>query len=288
MADSINKFQRDLGQTENTFKFEPKKDEPKKNVAREEQVRRDTDVVKAPNADIHQIDYNIKWFLDNVIKPTVDDGGKQIIVPTMYASPEKWSSIQGKGFMRDDKGKIMTPVIAYSRTNIDSRSDMPKLDVFDDEENRIRFSTKYTSQNKYDKFSVLMDQIPQEEYYSVPVPEYITVNYDFIVWTDYVAQLNKIIENILVYQGTAWGDTYKYLTSANSFNFETTNASGEDRISKSTFTLKVLAYVLPNNLSDRPNIQKHHTKAKIVIGEGTYDPNNPFNNTKKSSEPNLF
>jgi hypothetical protein len=292
MAEQVNKFQRDLGQTENTFKFQPELDQPKaqKNIVRAEQTRRDNDVVKGPNADLYQIDYNIKWYLENVIKPTVSDAGRFVDVPVMYASPEKWSSIQRQGFMRDDKGKIMTPVIAFSRTSLDSRADMPKNKVFHEEENRIRFSTKYTKQNKYDKFSVLYGQIPQEEYYTVHVPDYINVNYDFIIWCDYIEQLNKVVEKIVYYQGMAWGDTYKYMTKVDAHSFETANNQGEDRISRATFSLKAQAYIINNELSDRPAVEKHHSRTKVVLGEGTYDPNNPtqpVDNRRKSTDPNL-
>jgi len=291
--EQLNKFQRDLQQQENSFRFEPEKDQPKtqpqtqKNVNRSDQTRRDTDVVKGPNADLYQIDYNIKWYLENVIKPTVSEAGRFVDVPVMYAAPEKWSSIQRQGFMRDDKGKIMTPIIAFSRTNIDSRTDIPKLKVFHEEENRIRFSTKYSKQNKYDKFSLLHGQIPQEEYYTVSVPDYINVNYDFIIWCDYLEQLNKIVEKIVYYQGQAWGDTYKYMTKVDSHTFETTNNTGEDRIARATFSLKAQAYIINNDITDRPNIEKHHSRTKVVIGEGTYDPNNPVDNRRNNTDPNF-
>ena len=167
---------------------------------------------------------------------------------------------------------------------------MPKLDVFSEEENRIRFSTKYSKSNKYDKFSILYNQIPQEEYYTSVVPDYINVTYDVIVWCDYIEQLNKVIEKIVLYQGLAWGDTYKYYTKAENYSFETVNTTGEDRLSKCTISLRSQAYLIPNDLSDRPNIEKHHTRTKVVIGEGTYDPNDPNNqidSKRKSSNPNF-
>ena len=37
----------------------------------------------------------------------------------MYASPERWKSIQQDGFMRDKKDQTITPVIVYKRTSVE-------------------------------------------------------------------------------------------------------------------------------------------------------------------------
>ena len=184
----------------------------------------------------------------------------------------------------------MTPIIVYSRTSVDPRTDIPKLKAFHEEDNRIRLDKKYTKQNKYDSFSILTNQIPQTEYYTIPVPDYVTANYDMIIWCDYITQLNTVVEGLIHWQGHAWGDTYKYITKIDSYNFETGNATGEDRVSKCTLSLKTFAYILPKDLSDRPTMEKLHTKTKLIIGEGTYDPNNdkhPIDNRNINSNPNL-
>ena len=47
----------------------------------------------------------------------------------MYANGEKWAQVQARGFMRDRKGKIMTPIISIRRGSITERDSLKKLDV---------------------------------------------------------------------------------------------------------------------------------------------------------------
>ena len=69
--------------------------------------------------------------LSSVIKPSVEDNGENVKVPLMYASPERWKSIQQDGFMRDKKDQIITPVIVYKRTSVEKDDSLPqdKLDA---------------------------------------------------------------------------------------------------------------------------------------------------------------
>jgi len=263
--EQVNKFQRDLAKEDNTFKFEPEKPL----VNRVEQVRRDNDSVGTHDINIYKIDNSIKWFIDNVIKPKVENNGQLLSVPVMYASPEKWASIQRQGFIRDDNGKILAPLISYSRTSVTKRADLVKNSVSSGNGNEIVMKSKYNSQNTYDKFSILHNQVPQEEYFTINVPDYVDVSYDFTIWADYTSQLNHIIEQILYFTGQAWGDTYKFTTNTDSFSFTTTNTSGEDRLVQATTTLVSKAYLLPEDAAGESNMKKQISVSKIVVDERT-------------------
>ena len=55
---------------------------------RANQVRRDDDVVRTPKRTVYDIDYAIKWFLDNEIQPQVEANGELIQVPVIFAAGE--------------------------------------------------------------------------------------------------------------------------------------------------------------------------------------------------------
>ena len=78
--------------------------------------RTDEDVVN-PEVTLMDMDGAILSYFDQVIKPSVEDNGENVKVPIMYASPERWKSIQRDGFMKDKKRQIITPVIVYRRTS---------------------------------------------------------------------------------------------------------------------------------------------------------------------------
>ena len=72
---------------------------------------RSTDTIKNPAVTLMDIDSAIVFYFENVIKPSVEDNSENVKVPIMYASPERWKSIQRDGFMRDKKRQTITPVI---------------------------------------------------------------------------------------------------------------------------------------------------------------------------------
>ena len=263
-----------LNKTKSTFSKDPK-------INRATQIRRDEDKVRTPKVTLYDIDYAIKWFITNTIKPTVLDNQETIPVPVMYASPEKWKSIEAQGFLRDNKGKILAPIIAYRRSGFEQRPELKKNKVLEDKSNQIVLKTKFTQKNRYDKFSILTNQKPVEEFYYINIPEYITVTYDVIVWCDYTQQVNEIAEAFKYWEGKAWGDTYKFITTTDSFTFENTNSTGDDKVTKATFTLKTQAHLVPKDTGKDINLQKSFSVGKIVFQEKVVDdinniPDNDF------------
>jgi len=85
---------------------------------RAEQIRRDNDVVKTPAVTIFDCDNAILSYLQEIVKPTLIENSKIIDVPILFASGEKWAQVQSRGFMRDEKGKLMTPLISIRRSSV--------------------------------------------------------------------------------------------------------------------------------------------------------------------------
>lgn len=269
----VNKYQRDLKRTQSTFSDDPV-------INRANQIRRDDDNIKTPAVDLDRIDTALKWFVENRINPKVNESGTEISVPIMYANPETWTSIQRQGFIRDRKGKLLIPLIAFRRTSMTPRADIPRMKLIDDTSNKILFRKKYSNQNRYDNFSTLQLQWPQVEYYSMDIPDYVNVEYEMIIWCEYTLQLNHLVEQIIHWQGTAWGETYKFMTTGESYSFETVNPAGEDRIVKANISLKMQAHLSPIDSGQKSNLQKHFSAAKLILGSETVvDINNLPNKT---------
>ena len=79
---------------------------------RANETRRDNDIIKTPKCTIEDVDFAILSYIRDILKLQVIENGQAIDVPIMYANGEKWAQVQAKGYMRDRKGKIMTPVIS--------------------------------------------------------------------------------------------------------------------------------------------------------------------------------
>ena len=145
------------------------------------------------------------------------------------------------------------------------------------------FQKQYTDKNRYDKFSVQQGLIKQKELYSVAVPDYVTLNYECIIFTAYIEQMNKIIEKVNSADGSYWGEPGKLKFQANIESFEdSTEMSDGERFIKTTFSLQLYGYLVPEAFNDKVNTQKYITPKKIdIIDETDMSVSSLFNpNTK--------
>ena len=252
--------------------------DPKLNKAR--QIRRDKDNVKNVSVGIYDVDSAFKTFLEKDVKPTVEDDGRYFPVPVMYASPEKWASAQRDGFMKDDNGMILTPVIVFKRDNLSINTELSKLKVAQNEDAHQFFERKYTNVNKYDQFSILTGENPKREFMSVERPDYVDLQYEVIVWCDYMEQVNKVVEQIVFFQGRSFGERYKFVIKGDSYSFETIAEMGQDRITKATISLIAKAYIVPEFVGLNNN-----TKRTISVGKAVFTEDKSLSglkNVKKS------
>ena len=190
---------------------------------RAKQLKRD-DNIKDISVSLMDMDSAIMYYFENVIKPSVIENGETVKVPTMYASPERWFAVQNSGFMRDSKRQIILPAIAFRRTGME-KDDTMAVDKMDPEEPKLhwQFERKYTQLNRYDNFSVQQGLLPQREFYNVAVPDYMVLSYDFMIWTHYIEQMNKLVERINWSAGSYWGEPNKmrFRTNIESFTDST-------------------------------------------------------------------
>jgi|TARA_R100000030_G_scaffold67415_1_gene51429 hypothetical protein len=252
--------------------------DPKLNKAK--QIRRDKDNVKNVSVGIYDVDSAFKNFLEKDVRPTVEDDGRFFPVPVMYASPEKWASAQRDGFMKDENGMILTPVIVFKRDNLSINTELSKLKVAQNEDAHQAFERKYTKVNRYDQFSILTGEVPKKEFLSVERPDYVDLQYEVIVWCDYMEQVNKVVEQIVFFQGRSFGERYKFVIKGDSYSFETIAEMGQDRITKATISLVAKAYIVPEYVGLNNNTKRRISKGKVVFTE---DPTLSGNKKAKKS-----
>ena len=68
---------------------------------------------------------------------------------------------------------------------------------------------------------------------------YLYLKYSFIIWTDYVAQNNKIVEAINYSSDSYWGDPekFKFMARIDTFANNVEVSQGTNRMVKTTFGL---------------------------------------------------
>jgi hypothetical protein len=193
----------------------------------------------------------IKYYFENTIKPSVIQNGERVMVPIMYGSPERWKTVQSDGALRDKDGKLLTPLIMYKRDTLEkNRSLGNKLDG-----NKVHhyqlFEQKFNSRNQYDKFSLITNRQPSKEVYMSVIPDYVTLTYSCIIFTDYVEQINPIIEAINFSSDSYWGDfsRFKFRARIDSFSSTTEVTTADGRAVKSTFNIVLNGYIIPDTIN---------------------------------------
>jgi len=230
------------------------------------------DNTKPFSIGIQDIDESIMFYFKNIIKPFVIQNGQRIEVPIIYSSPEKWKSFQKDGFYRDQKGKIMYPLIVFKRESIEKdRTIGNKLDANQPVNYGISYK-QYTQNNAYDNFAVLNNRKPEKTYYATVIPDYLTIRYSCSIFTYYVEQLNKIVEAIQYASDSYWGDPerFKFIARIDTFNTAVELQDNDERIVRCNFDIQLKGHIIPDvPQKDLTAIKKFRNKSKIIINTET-------------------
>ena len=212
---------------------------------------------------LFDIDYAMMTYLEDTALPKLDYNGNSVSIPVIYGNSERWKGARRQGVYRDNKGKIQLPLMMIRRTSIAKDDTMPMLN------RHVSYPTitKYSKNNRYDRFTALGGNTqPKYELFNIVMPEYVEVNYECMVWTDYTEQLNSVIEQ-LNFASTYWGDKdkFKFRTQVSDYNVINEVGEGTQRINRVEFTLNVKAYLLPEKFDGELTTKKSISTRKVVI-----------------------
>jgi hypothetical protein len=225
--------------------------------------RRDDDNLKNFSVTLLDVDQVVFDHLSKRIAPQVtENGGQAVKVPIIYGSPERWKSIRQDGFLRDKKGKIQIPLMMYKRNSVSRNDSFVTLNRY----LQHPFLKKYSVKNQYDRFTLINDMFPVEEIYNVTLPDHVVVSYDCMVWTEYVEQNNSIVEAVNFSEDDYWGDKrrYKFRAKIENYTHALELPADGDRMVRSSFTINIYAYLLPEMSDNKATTQKALTIRKVV------------------------
>ncbi len=247
------------------------------NINRGRITSRKDDNVKDISIGLQDHDEAIMYYFNKIIKPSVIVNGNRTPVPIIYGAPERWKSVQKDGYFRDKEGKLQVPLIMFKRDSVEKRRDLGNKIDGNNPQLYYTFQEKYTKRNQYDNFSVLQNRMPQRELHAVVVPDFIKLSYTCIIWCDYIAQMNKLVEMINYSSDSYWGDPEKFKFNARIDTYSNTTeiSQGDNRIVKTNFGLTLQGYLVPDSinkeLTKKP--QKFFSKSTVVFnGELSVSP----------------
>jgi hypothetical protein len=232
------------------------------------------DRVKDVSIGIIDIDTAIIKYIEEKIKPSAIQDGNRIQVPVMYGFPERWATIQEKGYLREYSGRMMAPVIVIKRDSLEANRGLgTKIDA-NNPQNLHVFEIGYTKKNQYDNFTLLTNRTPIKEFRLVVTPEYVTLKYSAVIFTNHLEQNNKIIEALQYAANTYWGEEGRFQFRANigSFATSTEYSVGQDRTTRTNFDITLNGYIIPDTVNrDISYPKKFLSKAQLVFNLETDD-----------------
>jgi len=237
----------------------------KKDTNRANQIPIEPQYIKGVN--LIDIDTTIADYMSNTIIPTVEENGNVVNVPLIYGNAERWKNARKDGFLRDGRGKVQIPLIMFKRNSIERDSSIQHFK----EALSIPSYQKYSAKNRYEKFSLQVGAKPVYEVYNVRVPSYVTVTYEVMIWTSFTEHMNKIVEAFQYATDRYWGkeDGFRFRVRVDSFDTQQEVGEGTERIIRTTFTMVVNAYLLPETFDKIPTVEKVFSKKRVIFSTET-------------------
>lgn len=237
---------------------------------RAEQIRRDDDVIRTAKRTVYDIDYAIKWYIENEIQPQITDNKQPLSVPVIFSSGEKWDNVRRLGYLRDEKGMLQSPVIMLKRNSVTERDNVKGNDVNRPVAgNSFSYRAKYNARNRYEDqlFPIPKnDPQPSQTVYVVDIPRYVTIEYEMLLWCDFTTQLNDLVDQLITYNRFAWGNEGNtFSTTMGTVSFETINTIGEDRLVRATIPLTVTATLLAEQETRTSTLRKAYSVKKVTF-----------------------
>ena len=217
---------------------------------------------------LYDVDLAIAEHMIDTVLPTVEIFQEKQKIPVVYGNPERWKSAQKDGYLRDKKGILQIPLVMFKRNSIE------RDDNLSNTMNRhVSYPSvsMYSKKHRYDKFSAMTGTQKPVELYDIIIPDYVSITYEVLIWTDFTEHMNKIVEAFQYATDEYWGDKggFKFRTKIDSFDNTVEISEGSQRIVRTNFTMVVSAYLLPEQFNNQSTHKKSISPKKVVWGTET-------------------
>lgn len=263
----VEPYSKEYGNPNEVFSQNAKAGTPEINRARQVSLKDDKD--RNFHIGIKDIDEALMYYFNNVLKLSVVQNNTRIPIPIIYGNPEVWKSIQADGYYRDGYYKLMAPLLVFKRKSITQNRNLGhKLDG-NVSRNLQLFEKGYTRRNVYTRLDVFQQRAEEKEYIVSVTPDYVTIEYECVVFTHFVEQMDKVLEALNFASRSYWGDTnkFQFYSDIESFDDSITYEVGEDRAIRCNFTIKLNGYLIPDSINkELAALNRVYSVSKVVFG----------------------
>ena len=241
---------------------------------------RETSIVPGNNSSdnyaitLKDVDTAVLNHIKNIMKPRVREANETFKIPVYYGNEERWKAVRKRGVLRDKNNSLILPLIMLRRTEI-ARNDLSGQSFPHDIRRKhvdVVRSSRWSKDNQYDRFSVQQGVQPVYDVITTGMPNYSDVNYEFVLWTNFIEQMNPLVESFVDQSHTYWGDgtDNKFLCTIDNISDASEMNQDGERFIKSTFSVTTKAYLLPEYLNSVitnkvSNMKKFTTTSRITF-----------------------
>ena len=239
---------------------------PLRNANRGNQIKSERGDIKQ-SITLYDVDYAIMTYLQDVVLPDLDENGKAVKVPVVYGNSERWEGARKNGVYRDQKGRIQLPILMMKRGSVEKNTAMAMLN------RHVSYPAiqRWSKENRYDRFSLLGNTSPVYKVYNITMPDYVTITYECMAWTNYMEHLNVIVEALTWASDEYWGDKtkYKFITTTDNYTIVNEVSEGGERVNRVEFNLNVNAYLLPEKFDGENTTKAGYSIGRVVFSTET-------------------
>ena len=236
---------------------------------------------------LYDVDLAVLEHMQDTVLPTVEVFQEKQKIPVVYGNPERWKAVQKDGYLRDKDGSIQLPLVMFKRNSV-ARDDTMQSTM----NRNVAYPgvSRYSAKHKYDRFSAITQSEKPLQFYDIVIPDYVTISYEVMIWTDFTEHMNKIVEAFQYATDEYWGDKngFKFRTRIDSFDNTTEVGEGSQRIVRTTFTMAVNAYLLPEKFDNESTHKKTIGPKKVIFGTETDLTGDVNGSTNSSIEKKLY
>lgn len=256
--------------------------------------------VRIETVGLEKFDQCVKDWLDRTVDAHVDfPNGERRKVPIVFAAGERAITSRQRKGMRDKNGVLILPIISVRRTGIDPQPNMQALGT--EVPNMVvakRLTPKTSDMQNLNRLRDPSLRTPTKpivyEVTTIPFPDRNILNYELVIHTQYITQMNSIIEKlfheldiqksfVMPFQNdhrhAPSGDAFEKRkplddsyavgffeeTFGDSSNFE--EFTDQERIVKYSTNFRVPGTLQLDPEGERPSVQKEYTSFGLAFGE---------------------
>jgi len=223
---------------------------------------------------LKDVDTAVLNHIKNIMKPRVREANETFKIPVYYGNEERWKAVRKRGVLRDKNNSLILPLIMLRRTEIAQNilsGQSFQHDIRRQYVDVVR-NSRWSKDNQYDRFSVQQGVQPVYDVITTGMPNYSDITYEFVLWTNFIEQMNPLIESFLDQSHTYWGEgeNNKFLCTIDSVSDASEMNQDGERFIKSTFSVTSKAYLLPEYLNSIitnkvSNMKKYMTPSRVTF-----------------------